>query len=264
MAIVPEQRRLLASFVLLATMSVGRVFGADTLDTVQQAASRWASLRTESVRLASDWKWQKSALESSLAALQEKIKQMEAEQGLLEAEATVDASRTETAEADSQRAKAAMETINQRVAALTASVAQVQPWLPPRLASALELPLKSIVDPDLGAAERLQHTMTIFSRCAQFNKSITFAEDVLELDGAANPRLYEVVYWGLSHAYALDRAAGKAYWGHPGAQGWTWELRADAAEAVARIVDIYHEDADPAFVEVPAAISNPFPAENRN
>jgi hypothetical protein len=102
----------------------------------------------------------------------------------------------------------------------------------------------------------MQHTMTIINRCMQFNRAITASDEVLMLEGEATPKSLEVIYWGLSHGYALDRAADKAWFGTPGPQGWQWEARPGAAKGVARLIAIATDKADPDFIVVPARLSH--------
>ncbi|MES1167858.1 MAG: hypothetical protein ABUL61_01680, partial [Oleiharenicola lentus] len=85
---------------------------------------------------------------------------------------------------------------------------------------------------------------------------ITAGDEVLTPAGEAAPKSLEVIYWGLSHGYALDRAAGKAWLGSPGPQGWQWEARPEAAKDVARLIAIASDKADPDFVVVPARLSH--------
>jgi hypothetical protein len=59
----------------------------------------------------------------------------------------------------------------------------------------------------------------------------------------------------LSHAYALDRAAGKVWYGSPGPKGWQWESRQDAVRPVSELIAVYNDKADPDFVAVPATLS---------
>jgi hypothetical protein len=100
----------------------------------------------------------------------------------------------------------------------------------------------------------MQYALTVLNRCAQFNRTITCGEEVVTVDGAA--KSLEVIYWGLSHGYALDRSAGKAWLGTPSSGRWQWEPLDGAVREVTRLIDIYHDKADPEFVMVPARLSN--------
>ena len=106
----------------------------------------------------------------------------------------------------------------------------------------------------MGAGDRMQLVMTMLNRCAQFNHTVTCGEEVLTIEGEQGTKSLEVIYWGLSHGYALDRAAGKAWYGSPGQKGWQWELRPDAVKPVSALVAVYNDKMDPDFVGVPATL----------
>ena len=65
-----------------------------------------------------------------------------------------------------------------------------------------------------------------------------------------------MIYWGLSHGYALDRIAGKAWLGSPGADRWEWQPRPEAAKAVAQLIAANSDKADPAFISVPLQLKH--------
>ena len=110
----------------------------------------------------------------------------------------------------------------------------------------------------------MQLTMTVLNRCTQFNRSINFEEELLNPGGDKNAQLLEVIYWGLSHGYALDRAKGGAWFGSPGAAGWQWEPVTDGAKPVAELIAIYQSKGEPVFVEVPARLKNASSASLKN
>jgi len=246
-------------FTLLLPLG-SRAGAAESIETVQKAASEWAKLRTETVRLQTDWQWQRDTLESSLSALKARITTLEQERDTIQATIKQEGAGSLDLTARNKEANDAMTVIEQRLRQLTEQFVKVRAFLPPRLSLGLELPFRSIQDEKLGPAERMQYLVTIFNRCSAFNKSITLGEEPLALDGGENARLLEVIYWGLAYAYALDRAGNKAYYGHPGKDGWTWEPRPETAADVARMIEINQETDDPVFVDVPAQVSDPFAA----
>lgn len=256
----PVRIRTLASagtvlYLLLLTSSAG---AADSVETVQKSVGEWAKLRTETVRLQTEWQWQRDTLEASLSALTARITTLEQERDTLQATIKQEGAGSTDLTARNKEAGDAMAVIEQRLQQVTQQLLKVRAFLPPRLSQALELPYRSITDEKLGPAERMQHVVTIFNRCSAFNKSITVGEEALALDGGDNARLLEVIYWGLAFAYALDRSGDKAYYGHPGPAGWTWEPRPEVAVDIARMIEIHAETGDPLFVEVPAQVSTPF------
>jgi hypothetical protein len=123
----------------------------------------------------------------------------------------------------------------------------------------LDLSYRSLGSSSKAVGERMQLAMTILNRCSLFNRTVTCGEEVLTIDGETGSRSLNVIYWGLSHGYALDSAAGKAWYGSPGPRGWQWEASPDAARSVARLIAIYNDKADPDFVSVPATLGQAAP-----
>jgi hypothetical protein len=100
----------------------------------------------------------------------------------------------------------------------------------------------------------MQLNMTFLNRCTQFNRSIFWDREVLDLGGA--PHLLDVVSWGLGLGYALDQTAGMAWLGSPGTHGWHWEPRREIAPAVRRMISIYQDKTDPQFIVIPAMVGH--------
>jgi len=128
----------------------------------------------------------------------------------------------------------------------------------------LELPYRSLGNPKLSAGERMQLAMTILNRCSLFNRTVTCGDEVLTIDGEQGVKSLEVIYWGLSRGYALDRAAAKAWYGAPGPRGWHWEPGPDAVRPVEKLIAICNDKTDPDFVAVPAVLGRPLADNPKN
>jgi hypothetical protein len=226
---------------------------------MRQVVSDWAKIREETVRLESSWESERDILNSASKAAHERAQTLAAQKKTLEAKTASEREALATLVAQNAAADAALKSATDRLTAISAQLVALRPWLPPRLSQALELSFRSLAKPTLTPGERMQYVTTILNRCAQFNKAITCGEEPLTLNGESSPRVVEVIYWGASHAYALDRSGAKAYLGSPGAQGWTWEPAPSAEKSIAQLIAIYREKADPEFVEVPAHVSSALP-----
>lgn len=251
--------------LVVAALFCGRAIAAAPaeavlpVDSVRQAVTEWAKIRAETVRLETNWDSERELLTSTLKAQRERAQALASQKKNLEATTSGERDALATLAAQNATAEAALNNATNRLRDLGAQVVALRPWLPPRLSQALELPYRSLANPALTAGERMQFVTTILNRCAQFNQTITFGDEPLTLPGETDRRMLEVIYWGASHAYALDRAGGKAYFGSPGAKGWTWELAPGAEKSVAQLIAIYRDQSDPEFVEVPAQISDSLP-----
>lgn len=220
-------------------------------------------MRAETVRLETDWASDQVLLKTTITALTERAQLVEERRDELKAKTAEE--RAEIEELTLKRKIAADELaiVEERLKTLSTQLIQLRPTLPPRLSDALEMSFRSLADSDVSVGERMQFAMTVLNRCAQFNRSINHGAEVLTLEGESGAKSLEVIYWGLSHGYALDPAAGKAWFGSPGADGWKWEPRPDAAGHVAELIAIHTDKADPAFVSAPAQVKKSFEASHR-
>jgi hypothetical protein len=228
---------------------------SDALDTGEKAAREWVNVRMETTRIESEWASEKPLLESTVNALKERADLLEEKRDSLKAKTAKDREDLEAMRAKNISAADDLKAAGSRLEALTSRLVEIRPMLPPRLSEALELPYKSLANPAIGAGDRMQLVMTMLNRCAVFNHTVTCGEEVLTIDGEQGTKSLEVIYWGLSHAYALDRAAGNVWYGSPGPKGWQWESRQDAVRPVSELIAVYNDKADPDFVAVPATLS---------
>lgn len=242
---------------LLASICCVPLAGAepDPVAAVEKAAAEWVRVRAESTRLESEWGSQQPLLESMVNSLGERAKTLEARRDYLQAKTAKDRDDLARLEAGNHAAADSIVQVETRLKAVDARLLALRPALPPRLSAALDLPYRSLAAKELPASERMQHTMTVLNRTVLFNHTITCEEELVAPDGRA-PQLLEVIYWGLSHGYALDRAAGRAWFGAPGAGGWHWEPAPDAAPAVVRLIAVYRSKEEPEFVAVPARLKS--------
>jgi hypothetical protein len=235
----------------------------DPLAPGEKAAGQWISTRLETSRMETAWTTERPLLEATVTGLKERAQNLEDKRDELKASTAKNREEIESMQAknaaaadDLHRAEAALGALSERVLALRQS-------LPPRLSLALDFSYRSLANPSLGASERMQIVMTILNRCAQFNRTVTSDEEALAMDGDAGQKSLEVIYWGLGHAYALDRTAGKAWYGAPGAKGWQWEPLEGGAKPVALLIAMNNDKADPDFVSVAARLEHAQPEEAR-
>jgi hypothetical protein len=229
---------------------------ADALDSVQKTVTEWVKVRAETARIEDDWTWQQTLMQSTLDALQERTRQLEAKRAELEARTASARNDTAALLARRQELKAAQAQAADHLRLLADRLARMRAWLPPRLSVALELPYRSLATPDADTSERMRYAMIILSRCAQFNRAVSVGEEMITTANGEK-RLMEVVYWGLSHGYALDRSAHAAYLGAPTENSWGWTVLPDLAPRVARLIDAGLDKSEPAFVILPAQAVQP-------
>lgn len=240
--------------ILMAGTLILPVRAADPIEEVGKTASEWVKTRAETSRLATAWTQDRQLLTSTTNGLKERTTQLTEKRDHLLA-VTAD-ERTEQANlaAKLTESRENLRATDARLLALTDRVLHLRPMLPPRLSEALEMSYRSLGNKEASSGERMQWVTTILNRCAQFNLSITQEEEVLTLAGEPGPKSVEVIYWGLSHAYALDRTTNKAWFGAPGASRWEWEPLAGTAPSIATLIAIRHDKDTPQLVTVPARL----------
>ena len=257
MGFSPIQRfRFLFCALSLATLaSLGR--SEDSFESIEKVATEWAQTRKEAVRELEDWRWQKNFLESTRESLSRRQKTLEDRREYLLATSSRVRESFEELGRRNQDAMQVLEEAGGTIDAVCLELIRLRPWLPPRLSAALEYAYQSLQDPSRSLGERMQTVTSISNRCSQFNNAITYSEEVLTLMPGEEPRYVSVLYWGLSHGYAVDSADGMSYLGSPVESGWTWKRRPDMADAVSRLLSIYHDEASPEFVAVPVQVTDP-------
>jgi hypothetical protein len=242
--------------MFLAGVSASWAAAPDPVASVERLAGDWVKVRAEIARLEQDRQWERGILESTVHALEERAAQLEDVRDNLKAKTAKDLEEFETTEIKNRALMDQLATAEGRLKKLDADLLALRPSLPPRLSLGLEMAFRSLQNAELTPGERMQHTMTVLNRCAQFNRTISCGEETITLPGSDAMKSLEVIYWGTSHGYALDRPAGKVWLGRPASGGWTWEEQPGAAPGVARLIDIYHDKYEPDFVSVPVALSH--------
>lgn len=231
------------------------IASATPLNDVQEAAAEWARLRSETTRLETDWLAERALLDASIGNLEAQADQLELEKEAFIAEAAKATQAVADLTAENQQRAADLQATTNRIAELAVQLAALRPALPPRLSAALDLPFRTIANPDLSPADRMRHTMAILNRCQQFDQTLVLTEEVLAITDGEEPRLLEVVYFGLAQACALDRSAEEAFIGRPVNGVWSWENVPGLAAEAAKLIAVRSDDIPPEFVELPLQIT---------
>lgn len=253
---MPRLPRLRSSSLCLAALGFGlapspRASAQEPLGAADRAGQQWISLRVEAARLDSEWRTQREVLGSLVAATQERARLAEEKRDLALAKTAQERRDLADLRAKDEAAAADLKAADARLNALCLRLLALRPKLPPRLSDALEMSFRTLGAPRLDVGERMQTAMNVLNRCAQFDRAVFCGEDMLTLEGEPPNKLFEVIYWGLSHAYALDRGAHRAWLGSPGPDHWRWTPAPDAYDSVAKLIAIANDRAEPQFVAVP-------------
>lgn len=234
--------------------AAGALFAADPVDEAGKTVGEWVKTRAEIIRLEEKWGEEKALLGATVGAMKERAAQLQEKRDHLLAKTAEE--RAELVELGGRRDKA-RESLDKAESALEATTEQLvalRPRLPPRLSSALEMAFRSLSNAGLSPGERMQLVMTALNRCTQFNSSLEHGEEVVQFAGESTPLVVDVIYWGLSHGYALDRSTGRTWLGFPTGDRWTWEQVEGAAGQVAELMAIHRDETEPSLVAIPAKL----------
>jgi hypothetical protein len=244
-----------AAFCICGSFACGAP--ADPVDTMAKLSLDWVKTRSEAARAETEWASQHELLDSTVKALEERARELETKRDLLKAKTAKDRGDLDNLEVENQRLTDQFGRLETRLKSVDERLGKLRLQLPPKLSQALELPLRSLAEPNLAPGDRMAHTITVINRCAQFNRAITFGEEIVAAPGEAKPKLLQTVYWGLSHGYAYDRGGRKAWIGSPGPEGWKWTPCPESEPSIREMIATFDEKAEPKFVAVPAAAGRP-------
>lgn len=247
-------RLALLSGLLLCASSIVPV-NATPLNDVRTAAAEWARLRAETTRLETEWATEQAVLDATIAGLTGEADQLDLQHQATVADNALERNRLADLTAANQRRAAQLTDTANRLAGLATKLVELRPALPPRLAAALDLPFRSLSNPELGPADRMRHTMAILNRCQQFDQTFVLTEEVLPVIPGTEPRLLEVIYLGLAQGCALDRSAGEAFIGRPVDGIWRWEPAPNLSREIARLIAVHQDEIPPEFVTLPLQIT---------
>ena len=102
-----------------------------------------------------------------------------------------------------------------------------------------------------GVSKRLQNLINLTSEIEKFQQTVVLRQE-LRSDGEGREFNMEVIYFGLSIAYAVNEDGSLALIGKPDAKdGWKFAERKDLAGPIRDLIASTKGDRDPSFVSLP-------------
>lgn len=247
--------------ILLALLAIG----APATETERPADLRsFDALVTKLTDLRAEIAAEKRLWREQHPQWQREIDLLETERAHLEAE--LEQYREERSDAVERREQmlrrqAEMQTVLKRIdgAVRRAEIGlrSIEPMIPPALRANLDDAYRQLPASDREAentplTRRLQRVLALYSGIQRMQTEIQTARAMVEL--ADGRREMDVLYLGLSRAYAISTDATVAAVGRPGADGWSWE-RADGFEGRIRdAIAVYSREVPVRLVELPLEI----------
>ncbi len=234
---------------------------AARVDETRSVLEQWVQLRRMISAEKRDWRLGKEVLETRSQVLQREIDDVreridEASANLSEADRT-----REELQRVQERQRASRDAI---VAALTEAEGALRALLsrlPPPLRDRLSAPI-AVVASDAGTAaggaaksvaQRMAAVVAILTECERFNREITLAHELRELDDGRSAEV-RVLYLGLGQAFYVTASDDAAGVGAPTENGWAWVAANDAAGVIRKAIDVYEQTSPAAFVHLPVSV----------
>jgi hypothetical protein len=102
-----------------------------------------------------------------------------------------------------------------------------------------------------GVSKRLLNLINLTSEIEKFQQTVVLRQE-LRTDAAGREFNMEVIYFGLSAAYAVNEDGSLALVGKPTEKdGWKFEERKELAGEIRKLIDCTTGDSDPAFITLP-------------
>lgn len=104
---------------------------------------------------------------------------------------------------------------------------------------------------DSDVSKRLQNLINLTTEIEKFQQTVVLRQEIHNVSGGREVNL-EVLYFGLSAAYAVSKDGSLALVGTPDAKdGWKFTERNDLAGTIRDLIDSTNGDRDPSFISLP-------------
>lgn len=219
----------------------------ETMRKIQQEENDW----TRDQEVLSNYR---EGLEKEIADLKEKIADAKTKKAGADTE-----SLKQTGERD--RFVAAKDELAKLVRTLEESMSAKLPLIPaplraePKVSQAIEDLERDMKLPEdkraEGVSKRLLNLINLTSEIEKFQQTVVLRQE-LRTDAAGREFNMEVIYFGLSAAYAVNEDGSLALVGKPTEKdGWKFEECKELAAGIRKLIDCTTGDSDPAFITLP-------------
>lgn len=260
-------RTLASAFVTVSLISVSQAQNegdkrrTDEIEAVRSSIEQWVRLTQDTATLRADWGYEKELLENTKGLLEDDVKQLKSSiEEAKKDEASVEASsleqsqkRTELENA-SQALKGSLDQIEIRLVKL---IKRFPPYLlqDDSLASVLEALNNEEKRKELSLSDRVTNLVTLLTKSEEAHREIRAVQEPRPI-GDGKVQNVDVVYIGLTVAYAVNKDRDRAWIAYPGENGWDFEEKSGLGKEIGKIVRIARNEGDIEFVNLPLTIQD--------
>ena len=245
--------------VTILTLNLHAETTLKPLNELDALVGRWIKLRSAIAEEKQSWKDQESHLKSEISLL-------ESETASLKKEIKASDSfvlRVEKEHAERLEQKKALESelirLNGVLSKAESTLLKWRKRIPPSLREPLDAAFDSLPDKDkkvesqVPLTKRAQNVAALFSQIETLQNRYHVTRETVETDGKR--RKADVLYLGLSMAFAVSPANDWGATGSPTESGWIWQTEGVNADAIRQAVNIYNRRETAQLVSLPIKIS---------
>ncbi len=245
-------------FAIFLTIFLPLLYSEEALPglrTYEDLVSKLVDLKCQLGKEQEAWKEQEVWLKQEKELLLKEKGMLEREiADAKEEEGSVKIERAELLE----RKKVLQESLDRCLPAITRAEANLKKWHE-LLPSVLAKPLQKAFD-RLGKAhersipKRLQVILALFEEIERLGSGVHVVKETLEVSPGRKQEM-DVVYLGLTRAFAVSVDNKIAGISRPGKNGWKWDWRPEIAHNVRKAIDSYNSKEMAVFVHLPVKVA---------
>ena len=258
--------RVIAAAACLSVAVLTAVHASD-LDAYEGLVRKWVDVRAETAAARRDW------ADRKLEWLEE-IKLLEREKADLEEEVSETGALSSSFETERVRVLESKEAMDAALRGLRPHLDRAETharkWearVPPSLSSGLRKAFAQIPETHqqaerLSVTRRLQLVVALFTEVESLQHGLYVVKEMLPT-GEGLRREVDVLYIGMSRAFAVSPGNEWAAVGEPLADGWSWSARPELGAEIRRALDVVNRRVPAGLVTLPMAVRDPVPARTQ-
>lgn len=243
---------LLSFYLLNPLLAQDPAYG--TLQDLEALTEQWIGLRGTLAEEERMWQQRKSRWEEEITLLREEVKALTLER---DAQTSFlnryDLERGKLiAQADVLRKE--LKELDRILTATRRGIENLVPFLPESLQASLPVSLKTPQEPaEEFRMQNAQNRVAFLSGFEALQNRFHATREILDIQGER--RQVEVLYAGLSKAWAVTPDRSMAGVGTPGPEGWTWTFGEVDPEAVFLALQVFQRQETAVLTQLPLSLS---------
>ncbi len=236
------------------------IFGSEKSESVSSFENLVGKLTELQLQISSEkrawreqepqWRREITLLHVEKEQLEKEMAEYRAEQGILTEDRAKLLERKQTL-------STAVAKLKKTVRDAEKDIQNIYQLVPKPIASGLDDAFKKLPDSDDAASrqplpQRLQRVIALYASIQKFQHELRVTRSVVALDNGG--REMDVIYLGLSRAFAVSSDNNSAASGHPEKTNWKWIQNDDIATSVRRAISIFNKEEPAELTHLPLQI----------